>query len=164
MKSTTSPTQSVPRNLVTSTLVSGIYSCLVRTASHRTAKPVGSHQCRRVQVADDSVILDGPVTVRHDTSLEARLPDGEPTLSASGRLSRAFASTVTAANSADAGSLTVTIMSTAREREEAVGIMADTLLRAEAGAGDHTPRRATADDQNYRACAPRPGCGSGDEG
>jgi len=68
------------------------------------------------------VILDGRVTVRHDTSLEARLPDGEPTLSASGRLGRAFASTVTAANSTDAGPLTATIMSTAREREEAAGI------------------------------------------
>jgi hypothetical protein len=38
VKSTTSPTESVPRNLVTSTLVSGLYSCLVRTASDRTAK------------------------------------------------------------------------------------------------------------------------------
>ena len=74
MKSTTSPTQSVPRNLVTSTLVSGIYSCLVRTASHRTAKPVGGHQCRRVQVADDSVILDGPVTVRHNPPDGGALP------------------------------------------------------------------------------------------
>jgi len=27
-----------------------------------------------VQVADDSVILDGRVTLRHDASLEARLP------------------------------------------------------------------------------------------
>ena len=61
-----------------STLVSGIYSCLVRTASHRTAKPVGGHQCRRVQVGDDSVILDGPVTVRHDTSWRP----GSPTASA----------------------------------------------------------------------------------
>ena len=42
--------------------------------------------------------------------------------------------------------------------------VADTLLRAEAGAGDHTTRWATAGDQNYQACAPRPGCGSGDEG
>ena len=126
-----------------------MYSCLVRTASDRTAKqppragvqqgrehrwrveprqaapvdrPVGGHQCRRVQVADDSMILDGRVTVRHDTSLEARLPDGEPTLSASRRLSRAFASTVTAANSTDAGPLAATIMSTAREPEEAAGI------------------------------------------
>ena len=38
MKSTTSPTESVPRNLVTSTLESGMYRCLVRTASDRIAK------------------------------------------------------------------------------------------------------------------------------
>jgi hypothetical protein len=38
VKSTTSPTEPVPRNLVTSTLVPGLYSCLVRTASARTAK------------------------------------------------------------------------------------------------------------------------------
>jgi hypothetical protein len=38
VKSTTSPTESVPRNLVTSTLVPGLYGCLVRIASDRTAK------------------------------------------------------------------------------------------------------------------------------
>ena len=39
MKSTTSPTEPVPRNLVTSTLESGMYSCLVRAAAaHRTEK------------------------------------------------------------------------------------------------------------------------------
>ena len=36
-------------------------------------RPVHSHQRHRVQVADDRVILDGRVTVRHDASPAARL-------------------------------------------------------------------------------------------
>ena len=55
MKSTTSPTESVPRNLVTSTLVSGMYSCLVRTASARTAKqPPRSASSRDANTAGES--------------------------------------------------------------------------------------------------------------
>jgi len=36
--------------------------------------PAGRHQRHRVQVAYDGVVLDGRVAVRHDASLEARLP------------------------------------------------------------------------------------------
>jgi hypothetical protein len=55
MKSTTSPTEPVPGNLVTSTLVSGRYCCLVRTASHRTAKlPPRSASSRDANTAGES--------------------------------------------------------------------------------------------------------------
>jgi hypothetical protein len=55
MKSATSPTEPVPRNLVTSTLVSGLYSWLVRTASARTAKqPPRSASSRDANTAGES--------------------------------------------------------------------------------------------------------------
>jgi hypothetical protein len=47
--------QAVPRNRVTSTLVAGMYSCLVRTASHRTAKqPPRSASSRDANTAGES--------------------------------------------------------------------------------------------------------------
>jgi hypothetical protein len=55
MKSTTSPTESAPRNLVTSTFESGMYSCLVLTASDRTAKlPPRSASSRDANTAGES--------------------------------------------------------------------------------------------------------------
>jgi hypothetical protein len=47
VKPTTSPTESVPKNLVTSTLVPGWYSCLVRIASDRIAKQPPRPESRR---------------------------------------------------------------------------------------------------------------------
>ena len=96
MKSTTSPTEPVPRNLVISTLESGMYSCLARAAAaHRTEKlpprpasskdantwrveprqaapvdrPAGVYQRHGMQVTDDIVALDG-----HGNGQARRLP------------------------------------------------------------------------------------------